>query len=265
MPSIRIHSRFLFTRRFLYVTVAIVFAALLNFIIPWAMTLWPEFPPWITMDAEETPLLNHQIVRLMKLEPKMQYDLHSEVIDRILMDKNDNYRRDTNELTYVESGQRYQGMFGEMWFELKMTWCQLFMIELRAGWPCRSIAGYHRYGDFEENRSLLGNERLGTAFGGPAQDSWYFVPPQSILGIKLNHHLDKYLIYKPLWMGFLVNTALYASILIGCFYAAGMMKSLVRRVRKQCPKCNYILADRFDEGCPECGWGREPTERLPSQ
>ena len=29
------------------------------------------------------------------------------------------------------------------------------------------------------------------------------------------------------------------------------------RVRGRCPKCAYDLRGDTDEGCPECGWGRE--------
>ena len=42
----------------------------------------------------------------------------------------------------------------------------------------------------------------------------------------------------------------------------GVMVALVkmptRRNKGLCPRCAYDLRYQYSEGCPECGWGRDP-------
>ncbi len=44
-----------------------------------------------------------------------------------------------------------------------------------------------------------------------------------------------------------------------------ILKLPTRRNRGLCPRCAYDLRYEYENGCPECGWGREPrpqTEKI---
>ena len=41
-----------------------------------------------------------------------------------------------------------------------------------------------------------------------------------------------------------------------------MVKLPTRHNRGLCPKCAYDLRYEFHRGCPECGWGREDSEKI---
>ena len=62
---------------------------------------------------------------------------------------------------------------------------------------------------------------------------------------------------RPPWLGFTINTVFYAGLLwlisLGPFTAL----RIIRRKRGLCIKCGYDLRSDFEQGCPECGWGRE--------
>jgi len=63
--------------------------------------------------------------------------------------------------------------------------------------------------------------------------------------------------YKPLWMGFAVNSIFYS---VFVWLAALLLYTLrlnIRLKRGRCLKCNYNLRGSSGGGCPECGWGRE--------
>lgn len=60
---------------------------------------------------------------------------------------------------------------------------------------------------------------------------------------------------RPLWTGFLINTAVYACAWLVLVLGFTRTRRFIRRRRGRCPLCAYRLADA-DIGCSECGWGR---------
>lgn len=66
---------------------------------------------------------------------------------------------------------------------------------------------------------------------------------------------------KPIWGGFIVNSALFALpvwlvfLLFAVIIAFGPRRWWRRR-RGRCVRCAYDLRHDFARGCPECGWNR---------
>lgn len=67
--------------------------------------------------------------------------------------------------------------------------------------------------------------------------------------------------YRVQPLGFVVNTLVYALL---CYLVIGViggwMRANVIRARRyigKCPTCGYNLLGKFEQGCPECGWGRK--------
>jgi hypothetical protein len=71
------------------------------------------------------------------------------------------------------------------------------------------------------------------------------------------------LMAHPIWPGFLVNSAFYAVILAGLYWALVIPRRFVREVGRMrrgcCVACGYDLGFDFVPGCPECGWRRQPA------
>ena len=64
--------------------------------------------------------------------------------------------------------------------------------------------------------------------------------------------------WHPIWPGFAINTIFYAGLLWLPF-APRVLRRYVRRRCGRCLKCGYDLRGDLKEGCPECGWRREPS------
>lgn len=63
--------------------------------------------------------------------------------------------------------------------------------------------------------------------------------------------------YQPLLLGSIVNSVIFAALLLVLFAAARGARRLIRYERGRCPRCAYDLRREFHHGCSECGWGRE--------
>jgi len=85
--------------------------------------------------------------------------------------------------------------------------------------------------------------------------------------------LPRYLPFRPIWPGFLIDTLFYGVIWLVLFFGVGAVRRGVRRRRGRCVMCGYDLRGQRQEsphpqplshgergasgaGCPECGWGR---------
>jgi hypothetical protein len=63
--------------------------------------------------------------------------------------------------------------------------------------------------------------------------------------------------FRPIWPGFLANSAIYSAVALIPWIALRFWR-MRRRVRKGwCPKCAYDLRFDLAAGCPECGWRRD--------
>ena len=61
---------------------------------------------------------------------------------------------------------------------------------------------------------------------------------------------------RPLPVGFVINTLVYAAMWYVVFQLVGRARSQVRRHYGHCPKCGYDLQHQLGKGCSECGWRR---------
>jgi hypothetical protein len=62
--------------------------------------------------------------------------------------------------------------------------------------------------------------------------------------------------YRPIPMGLVANTLLYASLVAFVLLGCSALLRLMRRRRGKCPLCCYQLKGGMVNGCPECGWHR---------
>ena len=59
---------------------------------------------------------------------------------------------------------------------------------------------------------------------------------------------------RPLWQGFLLNTALYSTLWLSLLLALTTLRRATRRHRNLCPTCAYDLKGLPPHSpCPECG------------
>ena len=61
----------------------------------------------------------------------------------------------------------------------------------------------------------------------------------------------------PIWRGLILNTIFYAGILWLLWSSPFAARRFIRRRRCRCVTCGYDLCGTEQEGCPECGWGRD--------
>ncbi|MHC4784878.1 MAG: hypothetical protein ACYTE6_02825 [Planctomycetota bacterium] len=62
---------------------------------------------------------------------------------------------------------------------------------------------------------------------------------------------------RPLWRGFLANSALFAVAWSLPLRLPRLVRGFIRRWRGLCPRCGYRLTGTPLPGCPECGWRRD--------
>lgn len=129
---------------------------------------------------------------------------------------------------------------------------------LHVGWPVRSLAAYHIYyikpGETNDETDriievwesgtlfVLGERR--TILGRPL---W---PPQKLLP------------YYPIWLGFAINTILYAIAMKVLLFIPWMLRRNSRLLKGQCLKCSYSLRGNYSSCCPECGWGGKRLSKV---
>ncbi len=63
--------------------------------------------------------------------------------------------------------------------------------------------------------------------------------------------------YKPIWLGLVVDILFYTLIWFTLIFVYEITNRALRRNKGCCIKCGYDLRGIDNEGCPECGWGRE--------
>ncbi len=110
----------------------------------------------------------------------------------------------------------------------------------RAGWPFRAMEG--------ESRPTT------------TEYAWA-VPLSSVVTLRaeLPSATDKVLTstaarivpLRPVWLGFLGNTVLYAVVAMGMIGCAWLVRRFLRLRRGLCPKCAYPMGE--SAGCTECG------------
>lgn len=127
-------------------------------------------------------------------------------------------------------------------------WGGFIMFRTKVGWPMRSLssgysgirAGINSAGKWENLRAWELPNNLPKLF--PAT-------PQLILP------------YEVLWLGFLTNTIFFGGPLFLLLQALRPLKSLYRRRKGVCPMCAYNLRGDLENGCSECGWGRNDKDK----
>ena len=62
---------------------------------------------------------------------------------------------------------------------------------------------------------------------------------------------------RPIWPGFAINTAFYATVLWLLTLTPFTARRVIRHKRGHCIKSGYDLRGDYSTGCPECGWRRE--------
>lgn len=107
-----------------------------------------------------------------------------------------------------------------------------------AGWPMRSFRGFVSGGMLDPNHSQI-------LF---PQQELRVIARERIVGKGM---LPRYLPYGPIWLGLIVNTLLYAIVLIVIMWMWSVIRSKLRLRRGLCPTCKYPIGE--SEVCTECG------------
>lgn len=118
------------------------------------------------------------------------------------------------------------------------------------GWPM--LALWCEYLPAEETVSQKGISLIGVEGG---FKTW--LPPVVVYYGDAPHVLP----YRIVFPGFYVNTLFYTAIAWLGWGGSGVVRRVIRRRRNLCENCGYSRRGGAVEGCPECGWGREPGSR----
>lgn len=116
---------------------------------------------------------------------------------------------------------------------------------VRSGWPALAFQG-EMWARADNNWS---NPRLFTA-----------IDANAVLGIGSDARL---LPLSPVWQGLAVNTLFYALMVGLLAYGPLALRRFIRSLRGLCPVCSYDLRGNLSDGCPECSWGRKPSDATP--
>jgi hypothetical protein len=111
-------------------------------------------------------------------------------------------------------------------------------VERAVGWPCLALwCGLDA--SSARGYAMLGGIELRTW---PSWLRWVRPKP------------ERYLPYRPIWGGILVNTAGFALATLCMVVGLSRIRRGPRRCRGLCPSCSYSLAGLPFPTCPECGW-----------
>ena len=137
---------------------------------------------------------------------------------------------------HINLGTSYKRQFASR--SARDPWDYKLVVRIEAGWPMRSLAGAHL------------SDRNDQAI-----ESWYST---AIINPWLadNEQAFNFIPYRPMWLGFALNSLLYATILWIPF-APFALRQVLRRRRGACMQCGYDLRGAVSAGCSECGCGRE--------
>lgn len=143
--------------------------------------------------------------------------------------------------------------------------------EFQAGWPMRSMfwTSLDRTGNGQGVIAVLRSWRpraesgiTGRAVDGrdqtPREDwdrSMSAQLPPTIGPFSLSS--ERVLPLRPLWVGFIMNTAMYASVLWLAASTVSGRRRQRRFSRGRCPRCGYDLRGDYTSACSECGWLRK--------
>lgn len=75
----------------------------------------------------------------------------------------------------------------------------------------------------------------------------------------LGHHT---FVFTPIWRGLVLNSLLYALMMLGILAAARRLVYVKHTDAGKCPQCAYDIRHLQSTGCPECGWNRAPSELI---
>ena len=131
-------------------------------------------------------------------------------------------------------------------YEPPPGWTPLVYSQIKYGWPALS----HQADGAYDHDSLVGGSQGLTQVRGAIS-----------LPITSQTALAKYTIfpYRPIWSGLMVNTIFWAMI-VASVRSIKRAYRHARRMRKgRCPMCSYELGFTFVDGCPECGWRKDPA------
>ncbi len=67
---------------------------------------------------------------------------------------------------------------------------------------------------------------------------------------------------RPRWLGFAINTAVYAAMLGVPLLLLPMLRRAWRRKQQRCPNCGYEIGPGGQSRCPECGEGVRREGRI---
>ncbi len=120
----------------------------------------------------------------------------------------------------------------DYWIALKLDGTQV--IEDARGWPC--LALWCAFAEGAQRTSVSGAFPISA----PATEVSEF----------------RALPYRPIWRGFIANTAVYAGSIFVLWMLLLRSRELHRLRHGRCPCCAYDLRFDLASGCPECGWRR---------
>lgn len=240
-----------------HVVFALIIASILNLAIAWlcAYYTWPGYNGAIVISADKfdngseiikeryhdlavTKWIDFGLTELDGLGPWYFWEPEYESEDwtpSVLADSFDSIINDKNSLEQ-----------NDLRFQLNQVWYRSAKLHTRidAGWPMRSFQGYVSGGWLDRN------------------DPQKLFPPQVLGVIAIDRQLNsvarpRYLPYRPIWVGLIANSVLYAIVIVSIKWMLLTVRAKMRLHRDLCPICKYPIG--VSEVCTECGIALDST------
>lgn len=221
-------------RRLLAITIFLLLGAIINIATGWACTLWVPFP----RPQQRTGRFDVPEAELALLPPEWRKLDHARQIDSIGYE------------------QRTSAAFGKSISAMFVRYHRAFdrtvgrdhaRVVYRCGWPLASLQGH----------VLIDNAYFIDASNFDSKTSWHGAYPLRIddrrdgrdplsLGLAATA-----LPYRPILLGFAVNTLLFSAFLAAPFLILAPVRRRLRLRASLCPRCRYPMS--ASPVCTECG------------
>ncbi len=142
---------------------------------------------------------------------------------------------------HINRGLSYKRQFASR--SASDPWDYKLVVRIETGCPMRSLAGAYL--------SDRNDQKMGSWYTTAIINPW----------IADNEQVFNFIPYRPIWLGFALNTLFYAAILWIPF-APFALRHVLRRRRGACLQCGYDLRGTSGSVCPECG--QRPMRRSRS-
>ena len=251
-------------RHLLIIAVFLLLGAVVNVAVAWGCALWVpysktpelqllgELPDQVSLYYVDQ---NLELQLAGELPSLVAFDVFqsfgSEYVHSALGDRA-GYYTSSDDHVYLEWPRRADWSQGRTRGPMKHDWTSGIKAEEARGWPMLSLSWHYwvlrTFDESGDIDSVTRSLRFGWPLGGTRVVQTTREP------ILIFRDIDaRILPYRPIWLGFTINTIFYATLLWLLIPGPFALRRFLRVRHGLCPKCAYPMGE--SAVCTECGCG----------